>query len=173
MKGFGGTWDLVCDRSWLPTFAFMFFGIGEFLSLPLYFYVSYKHGRRFSFFVFLAGECLFGGVTAVAPNIGCFIVLRFLLGLTVPATVATPASLAQELVGPKWRGQLCYCYPYGQALGGSVSCPVARSATGAQIPVLGAASMLPLSLLACTDVSGINLQYYILAMTNVAFQFKD
>ncbi|GIX73291.1 uncharacterized protein CDAR_243201 [Caerostris darwini] len=86
-------WDLVCDRSWLPTFAFMFYGIGEFLSLPLYFYVSYRQGRRFSFFLFLACECLFGAVTSLAPNIGCFVILRFLLGLTVPASVATPAAL--------------------------------------------------------------------------------
>ncbi|GFT76954.1 uncharacterized protein NPIL_574671 [Nephila pilipes] len=111
-------WDLVCDRSWLPTFAFMFYGIGEFLSLPLYFYVSYRQGRRFSFFLFLACECLFGAVTSLAPNIGCFVILRFLLGLTVPASVATPAALAQELVGTKWRGRNLHLIYLYRSLGG-------------------------------------------------------
>ncbi|GFR21829.1 uncharacterized protein TNCT_63021 [Trichonephila clavata] len=76
----------------------MFYGIGEFLSLPLYFYVSYRQGRRFSFFLFLACECLFGAVTSLAPNIGCFVILRFLLGLTVPASVATPAALGTSSI---------------------------------------------------------------------------
>ncbi|GIY94338.1 hypothetical protein CEXT_781201 [Caerostris extrusa] len=44
---------------------------------------------------------LFGAVTSLAPNIGCFVILRFLLGLTVPASVATPAALenTSSLVG--------------------------------------------------------------------------
>ncbi|CAL1273573.1 unnamed protein product [Larinioides sclopetarius] len=96
----------------------MFYGIGEFLSLPLYFYVSYRQGRRFSFFLFLACECLFGAITSLAPNIGCFIILRFLLGLTVPASVATPAALAQELVGTKWRGRNLHLVYLYRSLGG-------------------------------------------------------
>ncbi|XP_054717987.1 beta-alanine transporter-like [Uloborus diversus] len=111
-------WDLVCDRSWLPTFALMLFGVGEFLSLPLYFYITYRQGRRFSFFLFLACECLFGSLTAFAPNIGCFALLRFLVGLTVPACAATPAALAQELVGSKSKGRNLHLMYLYRSLGG-------------------------------------------------------
>ncbi|XP_071035591.1 beta-alanine transporter-like isoform X1 [Parasteatoda tepidariorum] len=112
------TWDLVCDRSFLPTFALILYGIGELLSLPLYFYVTYRQGRRFSFFLFMFCECLFGCMSSLAPNFGCFALLRFLLGITVPASTATPAAVAQELMGSSWKGYaLQFTYLY-RSLGG-------------------------------------------------------
>ncbi|XP_042898673.1 beta-alanine transporter-like isoform X2 [Parasteatoda tepidariorum] len=111
-------WDLVCDRSFLPTFALILYGIGELLSLPLYFYVTYRQGRRFSFFLFMFCECLFGCMSSLAPNFGCFALLRFLLGITVPASTATPAAVAQELMGSSWKGYaLQFTYLY-RSLGG-------------------------------------------------------
>ncbi|XP_054708816.1 beta-alanine transporter-like [Uloborus diversus] len=65
-----------------------------------------KYGRRLSFFTFLAMQCLFGVVTAIAPDIVHFIVLRFFVGITSSAVVASPIALAQELVGPKYRTQV-------------------------------------------------------------------
>ena len=46
MYAFFFQWDLVCDRSWLPTFTLVLFGIGEFLSMPLYFYVTYRYEKK-------------------------------------------------------------------------------------------------------------------------------
>ncbi|KFM65771.1 Organic cation transporter 1, partial [Stegodyphus mimosarum] len=88
------------------------------MNLLIFRYQMIQQGRRFSFFLFLTCECLLGTLTALAPNVGCFALLRFLLGLTVPASVATPAALAQEFVGIKWRGRnlhLTYLY---RSLGG-------------------------------------------------------
>nr|XP_021004449.2 carcinine transporter [Parasteatoda tepidariorum]XP_042897281.1 carcinine transporter [Parasteatoda tepidariorum] len=65
-----------------------------------------RYGKRVSFFLFLAIQCLFGIVTAISPDFAYFIVLRFFVGISSSAVISSPFALAQELVGPKHRNKV-------------------------------------------------------------------
>ncbi|XP_035232886.1 beta-alanine transporter-like [Stegodyphus dumicola] len=76
-----------------------------------------RYGRRLSFFAFLAVQCLFGVVTAIAPDFVYFIALRFVVGVTSSAVVSSPVALAQELVGPKYRNQVSVLSQSARSMG--------------------------------------------------------
>ncbi|GFT55331.1 uncharacterized protein NPIL_74101 [Nephila pilipes] len=110
-------WNLVCDLAWLPSLAFSIFFIGTFIGQWLYILVMNRFGRRVSFFTFLAIQCLFGVLTAVAPNFLYFTVLRFFIGVASSAVVSSPLALAQELVGPKHRNNVSVLSQSARSLG--------------------------------------------------------
>ncbi|XP_034650601.1 beta-alanine transporter [Drosophila subobscura] len=96
-------WNLVCDRSYLVTLALVIFGVGGLLGNYVFGYLVDMWGRRPSFYAYLLLEIAACAASAFAWNFSVWLSLRFVVGLTVPAILASPYVLAIELVGPDRR----------------------------------------------------------------------
>ncbi|XP_045766774.1 beta-alanine transporter [Maniola jurtina] len=96
-------WNLVCNKDFYPTLGLVLLAVGGIIGNYIFGYLQDTLGRKPSFFIYLAIECVFGVATAFAQNYLVWIIYRFGVGFTVPAIMATPYVLAIELVGPKCR----------------------------------------------------------------------
>ncbi|XP_073814092.1 beta-alanine transporter isoform X1 [Musca autumnalis] len=96
-------WNLVCDRSYLVTLALVVFGIGGLFGNYIFGYLQDMWGRRPSFYAYLLLEIVACAASAIAWNFEVWLGLRFVVGLTVPAILASPYVLAIEMVGPEKR----------------------------------------------------------------------
>ncbi|EDW72352.1 uncharacterized protein Dwil_GK20880 [Drosophila willistoni] len=96
-------WNLVCDRSYYVTLALVIFGLGGLLGNYVFGYLVDLWGRRPSFYAYLLLEIVACAASAFAWNYYSWLGLRFVVGLTVPAILASPYVLAIELVGPERR----------------------------------------------------------------------
>ncbi|XP_013099687.2 beta-alanine transporter isoform X1 [Stomoxys calcitrans] len=96
-------WNLVCDKSYLVTLALVVFGIGGLLGNYVFGYLQDMWGRRPSFYAYLLLEIVACAASAFAWNFEMWLGLRFVVGLTVPAILASPYVLAIEMVGPEKR----------------------------------------------------------------------
>ncbi|CAH0730021.1 unnamed protein product, partial [Brenthis ino] len=96
-------WDLVCNKDFFPTLGLVLLAVGGIIGNYIFGYLQDTFGRKPSFFIYLAIECVFGVATAFAQNYYIWIIYRFGVGFTVPAIMATPYVLAIELVGPNSR----------------------------------------------------------------------
>lgn len=66
-------------------------------------YLQDSHGRKPSFFIYLFIEIAACAMSAFTTSFTSWLVLRFVVGLTVPAVLASPYVLAIEMVGPDRR----------------------------------------------------------------------
>ncbi|KAK8398084.1 hypothetical protein O3P69_003774 [Scylla paramamosain] len=96
-------WELVCDRSFLPTLALVLLGVSGLIGNYVFGYIQDGCGRRPAFFIYLVIQCAFGIGTAFTPSFIWWLVCRVGVGFTVPAIMSTPMVLAIELVGPSKR----------------------------------------------------------------------
>lgn len=96
-------WDLVCDKDFYTTIGLVLFGVGGLIGNYVFGYLQDYWGRRPSFFVYLFLEVVACVLSSFAWNFPSWMVFRFIVGLTVPAILASPYVLAIELVGPKHR----------------------------------------------------------------------
>ncbi|KAH8416209.1 hypothetical protein KR222_011328 [Zaprionus bogoriensis] len=97
------SWNLVCDRSYYVTLALVLFGLGGLIGNYVFGYLVDLWGRRPSFYAYLLLEIVACAASAFAWNYYSWLGLRFVVGLTVPAILASPYVLAIELVGPERR----------------------------------------------------------------------
>ncbi|KAL7050719.1 hypothetical protein ACKWTF_004188 [Chironomus riparius] len=96
-------WDLVCEKDYYSTMALVVFGISGLIGNYIFGYLQDYYGRKPSFYIYLIFEILSCGLSSLAWNFTSWLVLRFMVGLTVPAILASPYVLAIELVGPTRR----------------------------------------------------------------------
>ncbi|XP_030377020.1 beta-alanine transporter [Scaptodrosophila lebanonensis] len=96
-------WNLVCDKSLYVTLALVIFGIGGLVGNYVFGYLQDFWGRRPSFYAYLLLEIVACAASAFAWNYYSWLGFRFVVGLTVPAILASPYVLAIELVGPDRR----------------------------------------------------------------------
>ncbi|KAM7345844.1 beta-alanine transporter [Cochliomyia hominivorax] len=96
-------WNLVCDQSYLVTLALVIFGVGGLVGNYIFGYLQDMWGRRSSFYAYLLLEIVACAVSALAWNFNSWLGFRFVVGLTVPAILASPYVLAIEMVGPDKR----------------------------------------------------------------------
>lgn len=94
---------MVCDRSYYVTLALVLFGLGGLIGNYVFGYLVDLWGRRPSFYAYLLLEIVACATSAFAWNYYSWLGLRFVVGLTVPAILASPYVLAIELVGPERR----------------------------------------------------------------------
>ncbi|KAG5679520.1 hypothetical protein PVAND_009083 [Polypedilum vanderplanki] len=96
-------WNLVCEMDYLPTLALVVFGISGLIGNYIFGYIQDYYGRRPSFYIYLIFEIISCAASASAWSFMSWLVFRFMVGLTVPAILASPYVLAIEMVGPKHR----------------------------------------------------------------------
>ncbi|XP_054708793.1 beta-alanine transporter-like [Uloborus diversus] len=99
-------WDLVCSKKWFPMISLTAFNASGLLGQCICLLVAAKFGKRVLFFGTLVVQSAGGLATAFSPNFICFIVFRCLVGLTIPAVLLAPSSLAIELSGVKSHGRV-------------------------------------------------------------------
>lgn len=96
-------WSLVCDQTWLVSFAQSLYMSGFVLAFAVFGLLSDRYGRWKTLF---SGACI-----EVASGLGCasaksmhvFLMFRFLMGLGCAARSSTAYMVMIECVGPRWR----------------------------------------------------------------------
>lgn len=96
-------WDLVCERSHLPSLVFTVTSLGCAVGTLFFGVLSDKIGRRMSFFVTVLVAVVFGVSSVLVTNFTAFIVLRFFNATIMPQIYQIPYIILLELVGPKHR----------------------------------------------------------------------
>ncbi|GLG96481.1 Uncharacterized protein GBIM_03452 [Gryllus bimaculatus] len=96
-------WDLVCDKAWLRATADSMFMLGDALGSVSFGFLSDKFGRRPIFFVALTMQLVAGFLVAVSPTYLCFMLSRFLVGITASGMFLVAFVIALEMVAPSKR----------------------------------------------------------------------
>lgn len=109
--------DLVCDKSWYPSFAQSCHQMGYAVSGLLLGFLSDRYGRLFSARIAIALEIFAGFGQALAPSMYFFWFSRFFVGLAAYGRFLTGYVLVTEWIGPKARSQAVCVYEYGYLIG--------------------------------------------------------
>jgi MFS transporter, OCT family, solute carrier family 22 (organic cation transporter), member 4/5 len=96
-------WDLVCEKDYYATMALVIFGISGLIGNYIFGYLQDLYGRKPSFYIYLVVEIVACVSSAFTWSFTSWILLRAVVGLTVPAILASPYVLAIEMVGPERR----------------------------------------------------------------------
>ncbi|EEC08880.1 organic cation/carnitine transporter, putative, partial [Ixodes scapularis] len=96
-------WDLVCDRSHLPSLVFTLTSVGSALGTLIFGGLSDRIGRRPAFFVTGIVAVIFGISSILGTNFIAFTVLRLVTATIMPQIFQLPYIILLELVGPKYR----------------------------------------------------------------------
>lgn len=83
----------MCHRDHYATLALVLFGVGGLVGNYVYGFLQDYWGRRPSFFVYLWLEIVACALSSIAWNFMSWLVFRVVVGLTVPAILASPYVL--------------------------------------------------------------------------------
>lgn len=93
----------MCEKDYYATVALVVFGISGLIGNYVFGYLQDFYGRKPSFYIYLIVEIIACAVSAFTWSFTSWITMRSVVGLTVPAILASPYVLAIEMVGPKHR----------------------------------------------------------------------
>lgn len=93
----------MCEKDYYATMALVIFGISGLIGNYIFGYLQDYYGRKPSFYIYLILEIASCALSAFTWSFPSWIVMRFVVGLTVPAILASPYVLAIEMVGPSHR----------------------------------------------------------------------
>lgn len=93
----------MCEKDYYATMALVIFGISGLIGNYIFGYLQDYYGRKPSFYIYLILEIASCALSAFTWSFESWIALRFIVGLTVPAILASPYVLAIEMVGPNHR----------------------------------------------------------------------
>lgn len=83
----------MCDKDYYPTIALVLFGVGGLVGNYVFGYLQDYWGRRPSYYVYLMLEIVSCVLSTFAMNFTFWLILRIVVGLTVPAILASPYVL--------------------------------------------------------------------------------
>jgi len=110
--------DLVCDKSWYPSFAQSIHQMGYAVSGVVLGIISDKHGRFFTAKIAIALEIVAGFGQAFSPNIYYYWFARFFVGIAAYGRFLNGYILISEWVGPTLRGRIASSvYEMGSFMG--------------------------------------------------------
>ncbi|XP_043074826.1 organic cation transporter protein [Puntigrus tetrazona] len=96
-------WDLVCENATLNNIGSSIYMFGLLVGAVLFGALSDKYGRRMIILIGLAVQSIFGVGVAFAPNFYIYVLLRFVVGMTISAVIMNAFVLGTEWTGPKKR----------------------------------------------------------------------
>ncbi|XP_077076352.1 organic cation transporter protein [Siphateles boraxobius] len=96
-------WDLVCENATLNNIGSSIYMFGLLVGAVLFGALADKYGRRIIILSGLAVQAIFGVGVAFAPNFYIYVLLRFVVGMTVSAVIMNAFVLGTEWTGPKKR----------------------------------------------------------------------
>ncbi|XP_078580901.1 organic cation transporter protein-like [Branchiostoma floridae x Branchiostoma japonicum] len=95
--------DLVCQRKWLNNLAQSILMIGVLFGSVLFGDLSDRYGRKWTFFIVLSLQVIFGVANAFTHSYVTFVFLRFLVGACAYPVFMIAFVIGQEIVGPSKR----------------------------------------------------------------------
>ncbi|XP_017494643.1 PREDICTED: organic cation transporter protein-like [Rhagoletis zephyria] len=96
-------WNLICERAWLASLAQSFLMIGIMLGSISFGLLADKWGRRPMFVGACVMDFVFGCLVSASPWFWLFVLLRFLDGFALGATMSTGFTIIMEIVGQSKR----------------------------------------------------------------------
>lgn len=93
----------MCDKDYYTTLALVVFGISGLIGNYIFGYFQDYYGRKPSFYAYLMLEIVACVLSALTWNFTSWLALRFLVGLTVPAILASPYVLGIKCAIPNWK----------------------------------------------------------------------
>ncbi|KAL1254296.1 hypothetical protein QQF64_016525 [Cirrhinus molitorella] len=96
-------WDLVCENATLNNIGSSIYMFGLLVGAVLFGALADKYGRRMIILIGLAIQAIFGVGVAFAPNFYIYVLLRFVVGMTISAVIMNAFVLGTEWTGPKKR----------------------------------------------------------------------
>ncbi|XP_016362737.1 organic cation transporter protein-like isoform X1 [Sinocyclocheilus anshuiensis] len=96
-------WDLVCENATLNNIGSSIYMFGLLVGAVLFGALADKYGRRIIILIGLAAQAIFGVGVAFAPNFYIYVLLRFVVGMTISAVIMNAFVLGTEWTGPKKR----------------------------------------------------------------------
>ena len=109
--------DLVCDRAWYGSLSQTMHQFGYAVSGIVLGVISDKKGRFFCAKLAIALEIIAGFGQALSPNIYCYFITRFMIGIAAYGRFLNGYVLVAEWVGPKIRGKMSAVYDLGWCVG--------------------------------------------------------
>ncbi|XP_067119554.1 organic cation/carnitine transporter 2-like [Centruroides vittatus] len=72
-------WDLVCEKSWLPSLAQSLYFVGYLISIPIFGQLSDKFGRKLILYLCILWASVFGMISTFSQNFWLFVISKFFL----------------------------------------------------------------------------------------------
>ncbi|XP_034836078.1 solute carrier family 22 member 6-A-like [Maniola hyperantus] len=101
-------WGLVCERTWMASFAQMVLQLGVLIGSVMFGFLSDRYGRKNTFLVSITAVIVTGFAVSFPTDYITFTVLRFFLGVATAGTMVISFVMVMETVGTKYR-ELCGC----------------------------------------------------------------
>ncbi|XP_026279966.2 organic cation transporter protein-like [Frankliniella occidentalis] len=110
-------WDLVCGKSDLTSVAQMVLMFGVLVGNIIFGAAADRWGRRTPLLVAIVVQAVMGVITAFAPFLSVFMILRFLVAVATGGTMVVSFVICMEVVGGPWRTVVPILYQIPFSLG--------------------------------------------------------